>query len=196
MTDSHAQSSLESLESQLRELRDLFQRRLVEDKSKNQLIQIVQADLEARSALDRGDAFFGMFQEVLLAVDRLLREEATAELNLSVAREVLEVLARRGLRAIPSEGHVDARVHEVIGAVEARGSIAPGTIVDVRREGYTLASRVLRPAQVVVAAEVSGESIAPVAESGEPGGLDGPEGLGDDGGLHGADSQQMDERQR
>jgi len=140
------------LAQQLAELRDLFQRRLLEDKSKAHLIQSVQTSLEARDALDRGEAFRAMFAEILLAIDRLSTQTPSADLNASVGAELLEVLSRRGLQSIPASGLVDARLHEVVGtATPGQTDLPEGTIIDVQRRGYVLAGRVLRPAQVVTA---------------------------------------------
>lgn len=140
------------LTQQLAELRDLFQRRLLEDKSKAHLIQSVQTSLEARDALDRGEAFRAVFTEILLAIDRLSSETPSADLNASVRAELLEVLSRRGVQSIPATGLVDARLHEVVGtATPAQTDLPEGTIIDIQRPGYVLAGRLLRPAQVVTA---------------------------------------------
>lgn len=150
----------DALEVQIAELRELFRRRLLEDRAKNQLVQTVQSSLEARDALDRGEAFHGLFAEMLLALDRLAAHEPTAELNESVRAELLETMMRRGLRALPEVETLDTRIHEVVGvqqngadaADEGSTEVAGRTILRVEREGYLLGDRVLRPARVVVSA--------------------------------------------
>ncbi|MGI6878973.1 nucleotide exchange factor GrpE [Microbacterium sp. gxy059] len=142
------------LAREVAELRSLFQRRLLDDRAKNQLIDQVQRDLAARRELDTGEAFAGLFREILLAVDRLRGEEASAALSASVADELIEILARRGLEPVADAGACDPDVHEVVEVVDAGAE--PGQIVRVRRPGYTLGARLLRPAQVVVRAHEEG----------------------------------------
>jgi molecular chaperone GrpE (heat shock protein) len=122
--------TLGDIAKSLAELNALFQRRLLEDKPKNQLIDQLQRHLSVSYELARGEAFAAVFAELLLVVDRLQREEASAQLNASVVLEMLEILARRGLAPVPVSG---------------------AEVVGVRRGGYTLGGRLLRAAQVVVA---------------------------------------------
>jgi len=134
-------------------LRDLFQRKLLDDKSKNQLIESLQSSLGERDALAKGDAFRDVFRESLVALDRLRSEEPGAELVESVREELLEVFARRGLQPVSTDGIADPRFHEVIDTVASTDEITAGQIVYVEREGYLLGERLLRPARVVVAVE-------------------------------------------
>jgi molecular chaperone GrpE len=144
--------TLDDVARQLAELSDLFRRRLLEDRAKNETILALRQHLQAREELDTGAAFDAVFTETLLAVDRLVSEDASAELAASVATEILEVLGRRGLRALPSEGRADPTIHEIVGQEAGHPDVEVGEILEVRRRGYTLGDRLLRPAQVVVAA--------------------------------------------
>lgn len=144
--------TLDDVARQLAELSDLFRRRLLEDRAKNETILALRQHLQAREELDTGAAFDAVFTETLLAVDRLASEDASAELAASVATEILEVLGRRGLRALPSEGRADPTIHEIVGQEAGHPDVEVGEILEVRRRGYTLGDRLLRPAQVVVAA--------------------------------------------
>ena len=70
----------------------------------------------------------------------------------AVARNFREALAREGLAEIEAEGvHFDPHVHEALTAVAVPGA-REGSVVQVVRRGYRLGDRVLRPAQVIVAA--------------------------------------------
>lgn len=144
------EDTLEHLATQLADLRDLFQRRLMEDKAKNQLIQSVQQSLEARDAHDRGEIFRSVFLDILLAVDRLNNESPSEMLNRSVCAELIESMARCGLQQLPATGPVDTTIHEVVGTVLQTADETDGWIAEVRRPGYALAGRVLRPAQVMM----------------------------------------------
>lgn len=132
-------------------LRDLFQRKLYEDRRKNELIVSVQESLAKRDALDQGDAYRDVFSESLLALDRLRSEEPSRELAESVTDELLEVFARRGLTQVRDHGPTDPRLHEIVDTVVESEQYRAGEIVYVQREGYMLGERLLRPARVVVA---------------------------------------------
>lgn len=138
------------LAQEISSLRDLFHRRLLEDRSKNDLIVALHESLRTRDALSTGEAFRDLFRELLIAVDRLVTEEPSRELCDSVADEVREAMARRGLAPVPTSTHFDARYHEAAEAIDAGPGRVAGEIVDVVRHGYLLGERLLRPAKVVV----------------------------------------------
>src|SRR5438093_9332069 len=72
-------------------------------------------------------------------------------------KQFLEVLARFGVRPIPSVGlPFDPAVHQAVATVDPQGR-APNTIVEEYEKGYYLHDRVLRPARVTVAASSPGE---------------------------------------
>ena len=65
--------------------------------------------------------------------------------------ELREVLEGEGLVRIEAEGKpFDPERHEAVVAVEQEDT-APGTVVDIVRNGYELRGKVLRPAMVKVA---------------------------------------------
>lgn len=132
-------------------LRDLFQRKLMEDRSKNALIQSVQDSLVQRDSLTTGEAFRAVFQESLVALDRLRTEEPSKDLSESVIEELLEVFARRGLEQVPTNVSFDPRYHEIVETVVSSEEYPHNQIVYVEREGYLLGERLLRPARVVIA---------------------------------------------
>lgn len=152
-------TDLSALEEKVQYLQDLFQRKLLEDRAKNQLIESLQASLAERDAIASGAAFRDLFAEALVAVDRLRSEQPDRDLNESVIDELLEVFARRGLEQVPNSGKLDPRLHEVIETVDPSDEHPAGYIVYVKREGFVLGERLLRPARVVVAA-----GVAPVDE--------------------------------
>ncbi|MCI9889465.1 nucleotide exchange factor GrpE [Micrococcales bacterium 31B] len=146
-------TEIERLADSIGYLQDLFQRKLMEDRAKNQLIEAVQGSLAAREALDSGAAFRGLFLEALVALDRLETEAATPELARSVHEELLEVFTRRGLSPVAAAGRADPRLHEIVGTEASGPDLPAGHIVRVVRGGYTLGEHLLRPARVVVAVE-------------------------------------------
>lgn len=86
--------TLESVSAQVSELRDLFVRRLYEDKNTKALVQQVNASLERRDAIDKRNAVAPFIKELLLAVDRLRTNAPSDELNQSVCDEIVTILDR------------------------------------------------------------------------------------------------------
>jgi molecular chaperone GrpE len=142
---------VEGLRQEVGQLRDLFQRRLLEDKAKNALIESVQEQSRAVQDVLRHRQLESVVRESLLAIDRLQGEPATPELAASVAAELLEVFSRRGLTVIDDAGAFDPRVHQVVETVAAGPQLPANSIAAVLRTGYLLDDRLLRPTQVVVA---------------------------------------------
>lgn len=148
---SDLEQKCEDIEHEIAQLRDLMQRRLLEDKNTRQLIQSVNASLERRDAIDSRKTIAPMVKEILLAVDRLHGNAPAEELNKSVGDELLTILSRYGVEPIETNGVADPKVHNIVGLEPVSGDVTPGTIVKVLRTGYTLAGSVLRPAEVIVA---------------------------------------------
>jgi molecular chaperone GrpE (heat shock protein) len=128
----------------LDELQDLFQRRLLEDRTTRQVL----AELTERT--QRAEA--GLFREYLhplvcdLArlVDRLDRQGLH-----DYAQELIDALAAYGIREVPAEGGFDPAWHEAVEAVERPG-LPDRAVVALRRRGFAHGDWVFRPAQVVV----------------------------------------------
>lgn len=152
-------------------LRDLFQRRLLEDQARQRMYDELYRQLEfARQGLV--DQFVApLAREILLVVDRidaLTGQGPGGETggdsgddagNLgSVREELLEILHRRGLREVDARGQeFDPRVHEAVARVPVEPGDQVGRVVEVRRPGYALADRLLRPAQVAVGYRPGGQ---------------------------------------
>ena len=143
--------ALSALQAEVSQLADLFKRRLLDDRSKNALIETVQEQVRVSSDLLRHRDLESLLRESLLAIDRLRGEPSTPELVESVVDELLEVFRRRRLVEIDDEGIFDPRLHEVVDTVTAAGDLEPHTIAAVQRKGYLLGDRLLRPARVVIA---------------------------------------------
>lgn len=143
--------ALAALSAQFAQLQGLFERRLLEDRTKNDLIASVQRSLAEHDARVSGEAYGALFAEALLAIDRLGAHEPSVALNESVIEELLEVFARRGLKAIEAEDRFDPSLHEAVESVPASDAIEAGQITEVQRAGYMLGDRMLRPTRVVIA---------------------------------------------
>lgn len=150
--------AISGLRDEVGQLRDLFQRRLIEDKSKNALIESVQEQSRIVTDTLRYRQFETLFKEALLAVDRLQTEPPSPELIESVAGELLEVFFRRDLVEVDDSGEFDARVHQIVDTVRASEQFPANSIVAVARKGYLLGDRLLRPAQVTVAVQADDDA--------------------------------------
>jgi molecular chaperone GrpE len=118
-----------------------------------------RTDKERREQADRvaGD----LLLDVLTVVDdleRALTAEAGAETADAfrtgvelIYRQLLDLLKRRGVRAIDAVGQdFDPHLHQAV-TTEARSGALDGEILEEFRRGYLIGERLLRPAMVKVA---------------------------------------------
>ncbi|MDP2640951.1 MAG: nucleotide exchange factor GrpE [Candidatus Yanofskybacteria bacterium] len=102
-----------------------------------------------------------LFEELFSVLDNLDRAESALNEKekqtsvtqgfLYIARQLRDVLARHGVREIPTEKcqMFDPAIHEAVQEVEEEG-MDPGTILEVLEKGYTREGKLLRPAKVTV----------------------------------------------
>ncbi|QSE87877.1 nucleotide exchange factor GrpE (plasmid) [Rhodococcus pseudokoreensis] len=148
-------AAVEGLSTEVAQLRDLFVRRLMDDKLRAGLFDTLQEELRSSREILTARAQDGLVKEMLLVVDRLLtagnsQYQDLQELALSGADEILESLWRRGIEQVPAAGPLDPRVHEVVATIVSERASEVGTIAVVNRHGYLCGERLLRPAQVTV----------------------------------------------
>lgn len=131
-------------------LRDLFKRRLEDDRAKQRLYDELYAQLEfSRKGLIE-QALQPLLREELLVMDRLERYRGSdPDFAHSLWAELKEILARRGVTEVDVTSTFDPATQE---AVEGRPGPADavGRVVAVRRRGYWLGEQLLRPAQVII----------------------------------------------
>lgn len=148
--------TLEEIATEVGALRDLFQRRLLEDRAKSRLYDELYTQVGfVREELAR-TYLKPLYGELLLIIDRL-RARLGDEVAESVVIELEEILGRRDVRKISASGHFDPAVHDAV-RTETSDDVARGRILSVLRDGYSLGREVLRPAAVIVS---SGPSTQP-----------------------------------
>jgi molecular chaperone GrpE len=77
-------------------------------------------------------------------------EEAALEDGVRlVHRQLVDVLAKEGLKEIETEGAFDPHVHEAL--LSQPSDAETGTVLEVLQKGYRLGDHVLRPARVTIA---------------------------------------------
>lgn len=127
----------------------------------------VEAEREAQAEAIRAETLRS-FLPVVDDLERALRhvpaeaaEQSWVEGFRLIERNLAAVLARLGVQRLGSEGEpFDPNIHEAV-AYEVDPRHPEGHVATVLRPGYQLGSRVVRPAQVVVAraAEPAGEHV-------------------------------------
>jgi molecular chaperone GrpE len=140
------------LERELGELRDLFQRRLLNDRLQKQQFDELYRQLELADEGRVHQLLEPVLREVILVVDRISSVEPDQVL-FSIRQELLELLARQGVSPLMALGQpFDPRLHLAVATADADASQA-GTVLREIRAGYVQGDRVLRAAEVEVGAD-------------------------------------------
>lgn len=114
-------------------------------------------DIEAAVSRERAT----LLEETLTVLDYLdmalaspcdSQDAQNLQVGVRMTRDQLwALLERQSVKPIDSEGEFDPAVHQAVSTVETDGA-EPGSVVEIVRRGYTIGDRVLRHAQVKVAA--------------------------------------------
>ncbi|MDO4983696.1 MAG: nucleotide exchange factor GrpE [Eubacteriales bacterium] len=132
-------------------LKDLFLRRLMDDKIKASAIIQLKEDIEIlKKQLDE-KAIYSIVKEILLVCDRIDQQETVDDMTSSIEDELLEILERREFYRMPPSDEFDPLCHNAVGTVEETPDHPEKTVVRVVRSGYYFRDRVFRPADVIVA---------------------------------------------
>lgn len=138
-------------------LKDLFLRRLMDDKVKTAaMVQLKEQNELLQKRLDE-KTLSGFVKEILLICDRIESQESVDELTASVEEEILELLARREIYQMEQTVLFDPRYHNAVGTIPAGDEYPDKSIVRVVRNGYLLRDQVFRPADVIVAVKTINE---------------------------------------
>jgi molecular chaperone GrpE len=151
----------ESLASEVAALRDLFHRRLMDDRDKRRLYEQLAELVEvARSNLER-QFVAPIARELVLLLDGIVAAHRAGidpvEIVGSIYDEVTEILSRRTIEPFSALSQpFDPRWHEAVGQVAA-GREAAGFVVEETRAGWRFGVDLLRPARVVVGAQLESD---------------------------------------
>ena len=121
-------------------LKDLFIRRLSDDKQKNAAIQ----------KLSEGVSFTFIepfLHDIILLLDRL--EKSDDDFVVSIAEELYDIINRRGVEKIPETSDFDPSVHKAVRVINDPKT-SKTYIAGIIRNGYLFSGKVLRPTEVVV----------------------------------------------
>lgn len=138
-------------------LKDLFLRRLMDDKVKTAaMAQLKEQNELLQKRIDEKN-LSAFVKEILLICDRIEAQESVDSLTASVEGELLELLARREIYQMEQVALFDPRYHNAVGTVPASNEYPEKSIVRVVRNGYLLHEQVFRPADVIVAVTITNE---------------------------------------
>lgn len=136
-------------------LKDLFLRRLMDDKVKMaSLAQLKDQNEQLQKQLD-DKALYGFIKEILLICDRIDAQTEIDSLTESVEYKILDLLARREIYRMEQSTIFDPRYHNAVGTVVATEEYPEKSVVRVVRNGYLIKDKVFRPEDVVVAVKDS-----------------------------------------
>ena len=153
-TPSPSAEHLDDVRRERDEYRDLLLRKTAEFDNYRKRTERERGDQAAAAAVD-------LLTEILPLVDDLERalaadagagavEAYRAGVEL-IHKQLLELLRKRGVTPIDTDGQpFDPHFHQAV-AHEVSGSHAEGDVIDELRRGYMIAGRLLRPAMVRVA---------------------------------------------
>lgn len=132
-------------------LKDLFLRRLMDDKVKIAAIsQLKEQNEQLQKKLDDKN-LSGFIKELLMICDRIDCQKDIDALTASVEEEIFDLLARREIYQMEHVDTFDPRFHNAVGTEPATETYPEKSIVCFVRNGYLFRDQVFRPADVIVA---------------------------------------------
>lgn len=140
MSEQEYEKILCEMKEELVGMKDLFVRRLYEDKQKAELIRILTEQIHF-TVLEP------FISDLILVLDRL--ESSEDEFSCSVHDEIYDILHRRGVEEIDTRKEFDPSVIKIV-RVEEKNGVDKMEIEKVIRKGYRTVGKVLRSAEVAV----------------------------------------------
>lgn len=151
--DTVPSTELAVLGDQLDGLRDLFKRRLLDDRTKQQAFDRLYEELQEAKRWREGALLRPLLNEIVLLIDRiegLLADRADESMDL-IRSELLEILARRSVEPLPgSAPSFDPSIHEALATEPTQDPAREDRVLRVIRRGYSIEGGLLRPVGVVV----------------------------------------------
>ena len=127
--------------AEMKALSDYFSRRLANDRQKNEMIQTITDGANY--------AFIEPFlYDLILLLDRI--EDEKDEMVRGIYEELMEILERRDVRQIKVTREFNSKLNKAV-RVKESDEVTAMQVIQVVKNGYIHANRVVRPAEVVVA---------------------------------------------
>lgn len=145
------EEKLVRIQNGLDSLNSLFQRRLLNDKAKNNMITDIENYLAQREKIDSGIAFTQLFKELLLALDSIMILDISKSEKEALVGPILEVMYRRGLKECPNNEKFNPTFDEITGVVPiSKTDNVENVVYEIVQKGYVLGDTVLRTRRVIV----------------------------------------------
>lgn len=147
MTTREPDVTLATLSARLDGLTDLFRRRLLDDRSKQAVIEDLQARLTRAEKAASATSLKPLVDGISLVIERLQTAEPSEDLRTSIVDELEYVLESLGVTGVAARtgDPVDRLRHEV---VAASGEGPELRVAELVRAGYEKDGVVLRPAKI------------------------------------------------
>ena len=154
-------AQIAALHEEIANLKDRYLRSVAETENVRRRAEREKADAAqfafarfARDLLNVVDNFSRAFEALTPEVRAALPPAALPVIEgiEATQRELLAILERYGIKRIAAKGQrFNPNLHQAM--AEVPSNEAPGTVIDVVQDGYTINDRLLRPAMVAVAAQ-------------------------------------------
>lgn len=141
---------LDQLREDVLNLRDLFVRRLFEDKVKAAALESISDTSKKLQVLLEDKQLNSMFRELILVCDRIEAQESVNSFTQSIHEELLEILARRDVIQIGYEENFNPQIHNAVRTEATSNPEQINQIGGILRNGYMKGNLLFRPADVVV----------------------------------------------
>lgn len=147
-----------SVEQQLAELRDLFQRRLLNDRLQKQMYDELCRQLDQAGDDRVRQILEPVLRQLILVLDRIETTPQCGDVD-SISNELEELLARQGVSRMACVGApFTPSLHQAVRVAEVESAEHDGLVLREVRGGYLHGDRVLRAAEVEVGRFTSGRT--------------------------------------
>ena len=134
-------------------LKDLFLRRLMDDKVKSAaIVQLKEENELLQRKLDL-KILSSFIKDLLLVCDRIEAQPELDGMTASVHEELLDLLARREIVPMEQSEMFDPRLHHAVGTELASEEYPDKSVIRTVRNGYLFRDKVFRSADVIVAVQ-------------------------------------------
>lgn len=154
-----------TVEQELAELRDLFQRRLLNDKLQKQMYDELCRQLDQAGDDRARQILTPVLRQVVLVLDRIESAPQCGDVD-SISSELEELLVRQGVSRMACVGTpFTPSLHQAVRVAEVENAEQDGIVLRELRGGYRHGDKVLRAAEVEVGRYVRPEGEGPCAGS-------------------------------
>ena len=131
---------IQQMKEDIAYLKDLFIRRLSDDKQKNAVIQRL-SELVSFTFIEP------FLHDIILLLDRL--EKSNDDFVMSVAEELYDIIKRRGVEQIEVKSCFNPSLYKAVKVIDDPNA-SDIYVSGIVRNGYLFSGKVLRPAEVIV----------------------------------------------